>query len=120
MEVGDAWSKRYDSAQLHTTRRFSGLPFKPFPDDYPEYVPAKLVGKYYNDYARGFGLPVFCGRELVQSRQSGDFWDLELSTGETLQAKSIVFAIGLGGRYPFTPVLPGQVSLSPIWLLSRN
>ena len=110
VEVGDAWAKRYDSAQLHTTKLFSGLPYRPFPADYPEYVPAKLVAQYYRDYARDFGLPVFCAREVVQARQEGEDWHVELSTGEKLQAMSLIFAIGVGGRYPYIPDIPGQVT----------
>ena len=36
--VGATWRGRYDRLHLHTTRRFSGLPFHPIPHSYGRFV----------------------------------------------------------------------------------
>ncbi|KAJ7157173.1 hypothetical protein C8R46DRAFT_1113683 [Mycena filopes] len=113
--IGDSWGKRYDSTTLHTTRIFSGLPFIPFPTDYPLYVPAKLIAPYYAKYVQDMNLPAYPGRECVSAA-----WDdaksrwtvmLEGTSGtEVISARNIVFAVGIGGRRPIMPDFPGQES----------
>lgn len=117
-------TQRYESATLHTTRVFSGLPYYPFPKDYPLYVPAHLIAKHYYDYAKKLRLPAYCGREA--SRASWDegkkLWTVEVKGPngvETTSAKHLVFAVGIGGRLPKIPDFPGRVSwyrsLSKVW-----
>ncbi|KAJ6541796.1 hypothetical protein B0H19DRAFT_1174664 [Mycena capillaripes] len=113
--IGDSWAKRYDSTTLHTTRIFSGLPFIPFPSDYPLYVPAKLISPYYAKYVQDLQLPAYPGRECVSA-----VWDdaqtqwtvtLEGTSGtEVVAARNIVFAVGIGGRRPIIPDFPGRDS----------
>ncbi|KAJ7762375.1 hypothetical protein DFH07DRAFT_814148, partial [Mycena maculata] len=113
--IGDSWGKRYESTTLHTTRMFSGLPFVPFPSDYPQYVPAKLIALYYAKYAQDLQLPAYTGRECVSAT-----WDaaqaqwivtLKGSHGaEVVTARNIVFAVGVGGRWPIIPDFPGRDS----------
>ncbi|KAJ7664931.1 hypothetical protein B0H17DRAFT_1211080 [Mycena rosella] len=113
--VGDSWAKRYESATLHTTRIFSGLPFLPFPSDYPQYVPAKLIVSYYAKYVRDLQLPAYHGRECVSA-----IWDdvqaqwtvtLDGAHGtEVISARNLIFAVGTGGRLPIIPDFPGKDS----------
>ncbi|KAF7347348.1 hypothetical protein MVEN_01490500 [Mycena venus] len=114
-EIGDSWAKRYDSTTLHTTRIVSGLPFIPFPSDYPLYVPAKLVASYYAKYVQDLNLPAYLGRECISA-----VWDdaqtqwtviLQGSAGtEIVSARNLVFAVGIGGRRPIVPDFPGRDS----------
>ncbi|KAJ7045048.1 hypothetical protein C8F04DRAFT_1249492 [Mycena alexandri] len=113
--IGDSWGKRYNSTTLHTTRIFSGLPFIPFPSDYPLYIPAKLIAPYYNNYVRDLELPAYPGRECISA-----VWDdlqaqwtvkLEGKSGaEIISARNLVFAVGIGGREPIIPDFPGKES----------
>ncbi|KAJ7919317.1 hypothetical protein B0H13DRAFT_1989290 [Mycena leptocephala] len=113
--IGDSWAKRYDSTTLHTTRGFSGLPFIPFPSDYPLFVPAKLIASYYARYVQDLQLPAYAGRECVSA-----VWDdaqtqwtvtLEGAAGtEVVSARALVFALGVIGRYPIVPDFPGMDS----------
>ncbi|KAJ6486047.1 hypothetical protein C8R47DRAFT_1128827 [Mycena vitilis] len=110
--IGDSWANRYESTTLHTTRVFSGLPFVPFPSDYPLYVPAKLIASYYAKYVQDLQLPAYAGRDCVSAA-----WDdaqtrwtvtLEGPAGtEVVSARNLVFAVGIGGRYPVMPDFPG-------------
>ena len=108
-EVGDAWARRYDSATLHTTRVFSGLPYIPFPNDYPEYVNAKLLAKYYQEYCKDLNLPIYQNTNAVQADwdESKKEWTVQTSRGAVV-AKAVVFAIGIGGRFPIIPNYPGK------------
>lgn len=111
--IGDGWSQRYDSATLHTTRIFSGLPMFPFPDDYPEYVPASLIAKHYRSYVEQLDLPAFASTEVKGAvfDEAAKEWTVTVNqkgAQKTIQAKNLVFCIGVGGRFPITPVIPGQ------------
>ncbi|KAF7337737.1 hypothetical protein MSAN_02247300 [Mycena sanguinolenta] len=111
--IGDSWAKRYDSTTLHTTRLFGGLPFVPFPSDYPEFVPAKLIAAYYAKYVQDLQLPAYPGRDCVSAvwddTQSQWTVTLEAAGGtEAISAKIIVFAVGMGGRRPIIPHFAGK------------
>jgi len=111
--IGDSWAKRYDSTTLHTTRVFSGLPFIPFPSDYPLYVPAKLIASYYATYAKDLQLPTYTGRECVSAVWDDAQWTVTLEGAagtEVVSARNLVFAVGIGGRWPITPDFPGKGS----------
>src|SRR5688500_16984055 len=55
--VGDAWRSRWDSLQLFTPAKYSGLPGLPFPGD-PYHLPGReAVADYLEWYAGVFGLP---------------------------------------------------------------
>ncbi|KAJ7146320.1 hypothetical protein C8R44DRAFT_757149 [Mycena epipterygia] len=113
--IGDSWAKRYDSTTLHTTRIFSGLPFVPFPSDYPQYVPAKLIAPYYAKYVQYLGLPAYPGRECVSANwdDAQGHWTVTFRGAhgtEIVTARNLVFAVGIGGRWPIIPDFPGKDS----------
>ncbi|KAF7345771.1 hypothetical protein MVEN_01597700 [Mycena venus] len=115
LAIGDSWAKRYDSATLHTTRLCSGLPFVPFPSDYPLYVPAKLIASYYAKYAQDLQLPTYPGRECVSAvwDDAKKQWTVTLvgvAGTEVVSARNLVFAVGIGGRWPIIPDFPGKDS----------
>ncbi|KAJ7194736.1 hypothetical protein GGX14DRAFT_678380 [Mycena pura] len=111
--MGDSWAKRYESTTLHTTRLFSGLPFVPFPSDYPQFVPAKLIASYYAKYAQEQRLPAYAGRECtsaVWDEVQGQ-WTVTLHGAagtEVIAARHLVFAVGMIGRFPVVPDFPGK------------
>lgn len=108
-EIGDAWAKRYDSATLHTTRVFSGLPYRPFPEDYEEYVKAKDLAKFYKHYAEDLKLPVYqdTTAEKATFDDAKKEWTVETSQG-TVKAKVLLFSVGVGGRFPVQPSYEGK------------
>ncbi|KAJ6611488.1 hypothetical protein B0H10DRAFT_2224004 [Mycena sp. CBHHK59/15] len=117
--IGDSWTRarllspRYDSTTLHTTRLFSGLPFIPFPSDYPQYVPAKLIAQYYAKYTQDMQLPAYPARECTTAvwDAAQARWNVTLQGPhgpEVVTARILVFAIGVGGRWPIMPAFPGQ------------
>lgn len=108
-ETGDAWAKRYDSATLHTTRVFSGLPYRPFPDHYDEYVKAKDLAVFYKQYVQDLKLPVYQNTEAQKATfdEEKKEWTVQTSQG-TIKAKILLFSVGVGGRFPVQPTFEGQ------------
>jgi len=104
--VGSSWRRHYDRLHLHTVKRYSSLPFLPFPNDYPRYVPRTLMIAYLERYAQHFSLvPRF--NEAVQNiRRDGAEWVVE-SASTTVRAPFVVIASG----YNAEPVIPPMPAL---------
>jgi len=104
--VGSAWHKHYERLHLHTARRTSGLPYLPFPAEYPTYPSRTEVIAYLEAYARHFRLePRF--RQQVTSVQAVDgSW--QTRTNDSLYlSRSLVVATGIN-QEPVIPTWPGQ------------
>jgi len=103
--VGATWARRYDRLCLHTTRRFSGLPFHPLPSGLPRYVPKDLYARYLAGYVQQAGLDVRLGScvERVQADAGG--WCVE-TTGSRLETRAVVLATGRHS-VPWVPNWPG-------------
>src|SRR6185295_970042 len=50
-QVGDCWLQRYHSLALHNDTRFNHLPYMPFPDSWPTYLPKDMVADWFEAYA---------------------------------------------------------------------
>jgi hypothetical protein len=75
--IGGRWAGRYERLHLHTVRRFSGLPHRGMPKDYPRYVHKDLFARYLQDYAEQLGLDVRLGQRVRSIRPDGDGWFVE-------------------------------------------
>ena len=105
--VGSTWRRHYERLQLHTVKRHSALPFRPFPDQDPKYVPRARVVDYLEDYARAFELaPTFgVNVERVEPMADGG-WRVETSAGAR-ECRFLVIATGYN-HTPHRPALAGQ------------
>ena len=92
--IGDAWRRRWDSLELFTPARISGLPGMPFPLP-PNAFPTKdQVADYLENYAAHMDLPVRTGVEARKVTRSGTGrWRVETSEF-VLEADAIVIATG--------------------------
>ncbi|TGQ83435.1 NAD(P)/FAD-dependent oxidoreductase [Mesorhizobium sp. M8A.F.Ca.ET.207.01.1.1] len=100
-QAAPAWRRHYDRVHLHTTKRYSSLPFVPFPKDYPRYVPRHLVVAYLDAYAKHFDLEPRFGETVRAITRAGRGWRVE-STSGALRAWHVVIASG----YNAEPLLP--------------
>lgn len=107
--VGNAWRNHYDRLHLHTVKRFSFLPFMPFPEDYPTYVSRLQLVEYMDNYAKKFSIEPKYGIEITSIKKSGKMWEAKSASGDSLFAENIIIATGLN-RIPFMPSWPGQES----------
>ena len=101
-EIAPAWRERWDSLTLFTPRRFSALPWMPFPGDPDGYPTRDEVVAYLERYAESFELPVELGSE-VSKLDRGDHGRFRLELEDrTITADQVVVATG-----PFqTPYVP--------------
>ncbi|KAA3448345.1 NAD(P)/FAD-dependent oxidoreductase [Mesorhizobium sp. SARCC-RB16n] len=100
-QAAPAWRRHYERVHLHTTKRYSSLPFVPFPRDYPRYVPRHLVVEYLDTYAKRFDLEPRFGETVRTIAREGRGWRVE-STSGPLRASHVVIASG----YNAEPLLP--------------
>ena len=107
--IGESWHHHYERLHLHTPKRHSGLPLRPFPRDYPRYPSRQQVIDYLDEYARAFDLTPQFDREVRRCTRAADgTWSL--STDEQCyRARNVVIATGLN-RIPNLPRWPGQES----------
>lgn len=110
--VGDCWRQRYHSLALHNDTRFNHLPYMPFPDAWPTYLPKDMLADWFEAYAWAMEINFWTGHELVGGSydESSGRWNAVLrkadGTERTVHPKHLVFANGLVG-YPHIPELPG-------------
>ena len=50
--IGDSWRKRYHSLALHNSIHVNNLPYLPFPDTWPNYIPKDMLGLWFEFYAQ--------------------------------------------------------------------
>jgi len=104
-QIAPAWRRHYERLHLHTVKRFSSLPFLPFPKDYPRYVPRRQMVDYLDSYARTFNLQPRFGETVRSIRKDGSDWLVE-NTSSLIRALFVVVASGYNAE-PVQPVFPG-------------
>jgi putative flavoprotein involved in K+ transport len=91
--VGARWASRYDRLQLHTIRRFSGLPGHPLPKTLPRYVSKDQYADYLASYAEALDLDVRVGVRVERISRENGGWLVKTGT-EELRAPVVVVATG--------------------------
>jgi len=101
-ELAPAWRERWDSLTLFTPRRYSALPWVPFPGNPDSYPTRDEVIEYLEGYAEAFELPVELNSEVTKLDR-GDDGRFRLELGDaSITADQVVVATG-----PFqTPYVP--------------
>lgn len=111
--VGDVWRNRYHSLTLHNAIWLNHLPYLPFPDNWPVYIPKDKLANWFEFYADAMELNVWTSTELVESfyDEAAGRWHAVLTTSNgderVVRPQHIVMATGASG-IPFIPKLPGM------------
>ncbi|NEW69258.1 flavin-containing monooxygenase [Streptomyces rhizosphaericus] len=114
--VGDNWRKRYHMLRLHNEKGSNHLPYMPFPENWPTYIPKDKLGDWLECYAQSMELNVWTGT----SCDAGSFdpetrrWGVTVSRGgrrRTLRPKHLVLAVGVSGAAKW-PAIPGLEEFS--------
>ncbi len=100
-QVGTAWRHHYQRLHLHTIKRFSSLPFRPFDRSYPRYVPRAEMVRYLESYAAAFDIKPRFGETVRSVRRDANAWIVE-SASSSVHAESVVIASGMNAD----PVMP--------------
>jgi indole-3-pyruvate monooxygenase len=109
-EVGSAWRHHYERLHLHTAKRHSALPHRPFPRDWPTYVSRERFVAYLEEYARAFDLSPRFGEAVVRAQPTDAGWRVETSLG-VHEARCLVVASGYN-RAPHRPPFAGEERFS--------
>ena len=95
-QVATPWRNHYNRLHLHTSKRFSNLPYKKFEKTIPEYPARQQVVDYLDDYQKEFNInPVF-NTEAISVKKNGDYWITE-TAGGSFKSRYVVMATGTYG-----------------------
>ena len=109
--AGDSWRKRYKSLCLHDVVWQNHLPYLPFPDDWPIFIPKDKMGDWLEIYTKVMELNYWSSTECIgaQFDDEAETWSVTvMRNGErlVLQPKQLVLATGMSGM-PKIPDFPG-------------
>lgn len=80
--VGDNWRNRYHALVLHNQRHVNHLPYMPFPETWPTYIPKDKLADWFEFYAAAMELSVWTGTRFVTAQYdtSNACWDVTLES----------------------------------------
>lgn len=107
--VGDNWRKRYQALVLHNQRTVNHLPYIPFPDVWPEFLPKDMVAGWFEYYVQAMELNVWCNTEFVTAQfdETSGQWNAHLicdGVERHLQPRHIIMATGVSAIPDRSPV----------------
>ncbi len=109
--VGDNWRQRYHSLALHNQVWVNHLPYLPFPDAWPVYVPKDKLANWFESYVDTMEINFWTSTEFVGARYdpTARCWSatvLRDGAERVLAPRHIVMATGVSG-IPNVPDIPG-------------
>jgi putative flavoprotein involved in K+ transport len=109
---GDSWRARYKSLVLHDPIWYDHLPYLPFPDDWPIFIPKDKLGDWLEMYAKVMELNYWGSSECAHAQYDGGKGEWTVSVIKDgkeiiLRPKQLVFATGAYGP-PNEPEFPGR------------
>ncbi|HEY8970641.1 MAG TPA: NAD(P)/FAD-dependent oxidoreductase [Puia sp.] len=96
-QIASPWHNHYHRLHLHTSKRFSRLPYKKMAGNYPRYPTRLQVIEYLEDYQREFNINPLFSTEARSVRREGDYW-ITTTNEQTFQSKHLIMATGAYGR----------------------
>lgn len=110
--IGDSWRNRYHSLALHNSIKVNNLPYMPFPDTWPNYIPKDMLGLWFEFYAQVMEINHWTSTEFTKGEwdEAAKCWTVSLKRADgserTMRPRHIVFANGVSS-YPLIPEIPG-------------
>lgn len=110
--VGDNWRTRYDALVLHNEIWANHLPYLPFPETWPTYIPKDMLADWFEAYATFMELNVwtcadFLGGTWDPARRA---WNVRVRRGDggerLLHPRHVVMAAGVSS-IPCRPHIEG-------------
>lgn len=118
-QVAHSWHNHYDRLHLHTVSDYSHLPHKPFPEDYPQYVPRQLLVDYYESYAKEMEIQPRMGEEVVSIKKVDQTWVTTSSSGQVYHSENVIICTGFN-RAVNRPKWPGMEGFKGEIIHSRH
>lgn len=116
--VASSWHRHYERLHLHTDKRWSALPFAPWPGSAPRYPSRAEVVDYLARYAARHAVAPRLGVQVHGIQPSAGRLRVETSAG-TLNPRAVVVASGYNA-VPRQPALPGLDHFGGAVLHSRD
>ena len=113
-----SWRQHYDRVHLHTVKEYSHLPYAPFSDDFPRYIPRKQLIAYYDQYAKEREIKPVFGQKVTKVSKNGNVWETNTEAGDSWISDNIIFATGFN-RVPNEPTWPGMDAFTGLLQHSR-
>ncbi|MDI3321493.1 flavin-containing monooxygenase [Pinibacter soli] len=104
--IAAPWHRHYDRLHLHTSKRFSHLPYKKFNSNVPRYPAKEQVIEYLNDYRSAFDIKPLFNMEAFSVKRVNDVW-VTRTNKESIESKFVVMATGAFGE-PKTAFFKGM------------
>jgi cation diffusion facilitator CzcD-associated flavoprotein CzcO len=110
--IGDNWRNRYHSLVLHNEVWVNHLPYMPFPDTWPTYIPKDKLADWFDAYVAGMEINYWTGAELIAGEYDQDrhHWHAAIRRADgsqrILRPRHVVVATGVNG-IPNIPNIPG-------------
>jgi indole-3-pyruvate monooxygenase len=96
-QVASPWRNHYQRLHLHTSKRFSHLPYKKFGSKIPRYPGRQEVVDYLDEYRKEFNInPVF-NTEAFSSGKDAGYWITETTSG-LFKSNYLIMATGTYGK----------------------
>jgi hypothetical protein len=111
--VGDVWRNRYHSLTLHNETWANSLPFLPFPQTWPTFLPKDKLAGWLEAYAEFMELNVWTGTafEGADFDEVNRIWTVRLvaadGTARIVRPSHLVLATGGVSGAPYLPDVPG-------------
>jgi cation diffusion facilitator CzcD-associated flavoprotein CzcO len=111
--VGDNWRNRYESLALHNETWSNHMPYLPFPDTWPTFLPKDKLAGWLEAYAEFMELNVWTSTRLVGADYDPGTktWRVRLRMADdaerTITVPHLVMATGSVAGAPVVPKLPG-------------
>ena len=117
-QIAPTWRSHYDRLHLHTDKRYSHLPGRPFPEHYPTFVSRQQLIEYYEDYVRHYRINPRFQTTIHSVKKLDEEWKITTNSSEIV-ASQVIVATG-ANRVPVIPQFPGSEAFSGLWLHSRH
>lgn len=106
-QAATAWRNHYDRLHLHTSKKWSALPFKRFDSDLPKYPSRQDVVEYLDNYVKEMNVHPLYNTEVLSVHKEKDNWITETNNG-AYQSGYVIIATGMNNK----PAIPELVGLS--------
>ncbi len=115
--VGDVWRRRYHSLTLHNEVWANSMPYMPFPETWPTFVPKDMLAGWLEAYVHAMELNVWPSTELRSATydDAEGRWTVSLDQDgaeRIIGTGHLVLAVGGSAGIPKVPALPGLEDFS--------
>jgi indole-3-pyruvate monooxygenase len=93
-QSANPWRNHYDRLHLHTSKRFSNLPYKKFGPTIPRYPSRQQVVDYVDEYQKEFSISPIYQTEAISIKKEAGHW-ITRTSKDTFKSNYLVMATGL-------------------------